>query len=64
VVGSFAFAYINEHVVHANPLLGSLGSVVLFLLWIYLMVLVILLGAHINVQLEEHKAGGTRVDKR
>lgn len=64
VVGSFAFAYITEHVVHANPLLGSLGSVVLFLFWIYLTVLVILLGAHINAQLEEHTAVDTRAEKR
>jgi len=64
VVGSFAFAYVTEHVVHTNPLLGSLGSIVLFLFWVYLTVLVILLGAHINAQLEEHTAVDTRAGKR
>jgi membrane protein len=37
---------------HLNPLLGSLGSVMIFLFWCYLTVLAILLGAHINAGLE------------
>jgi membrane protein len=46
--------------VHVNQLLGSLVSVVLFLFWIYLTVFVILLGAHINAELEQHTAFDTR----
>ena len=55
VLVSFAFSYFAAHFTHVNPLLGSLGSVVMFLFWCYLTVLVVLLGAHINAQLEEHR---------
>jgi membrane protein len=50
--GSFTFAWLATNAVHANPLLGSLGSVMLFLLWTYLTVLAILFGAHIDAELE------------
>lgn len=62
VVGSFVFAYVAGHIVDANPLLGSLASVVAFLFWIYLTVLVVLLGAHINAELEHHTVSDTRAE--
>ena len=62
VLGSFAFSYFAEHFVRANPLLGSLGSIVIFLFWTYLTVLVVLLGAHINAELEQHTVKDTSAD--
>ena len=56
VVGSFFFSYYASQYAHFNPLLGSLGAVTIFLLWSYLNVLAILLGAQINAELER-KAG-------
>ncbi len=52
VVGSFLFSYYASQYTHFNPLLGSLGAVTIFLLWSYLNVLAILLGAQINAELE------------
>jgi membrane protein len=52
VLGSFVLSYYTSRFNLFNPLLGSLGGVTLFLLWTYLNVLAILLGAHINAELE------------
>lgn len=59
VAGSSLLSYYAAHVAHLNPLLGSLGSVVLFLFWTYLTVLAILLGAQINAELERHTTRDT-----
>jgi len=59
VAGSSLLAYYAAHVTRLNPLLGSLGSVVLFLFWSYLTVLAILLGAQINAELERHTTRDT-----
>lgn len=53
ILGSYGFAYFVDRFVPMNPLLGSLGSVMMFLLWTYFTVLVILLGAYINAELEK-----------
>lgn len=54
VAGSVLLSYYTANYPHLNPLLGSLGSVMIFLFWCYLTVLTILLGAHINAELERH----------
>ncbi len=54
VVGSSMLSYYAGHYGGLNPLLGSLGLMVSFLFWCYLTVLVVLLGAQINAQLERH----------
>ena len=59
VTGSSLLAGYAANYTHLNPLLGSLGSVTLFLFWVYLTVLVVLLGAHINAELEQHTAADT-----
>jgi membrane protein len=59
VAGSSLLSYYAAHVTHFNPLLGSLGSVMLFLFWSYLTVLAILLGAQINAELERHTTRDT-----
>lgn len=52
--GSALLSFYAAHFTHLNPLLGSLGSVMIFLFWCYLTVLTVLFGAHINAELERH----------
>ena len=50
--GSLLFSYYASRFGQLNPLLGSLGAVTLFFLWSYLTVLTVLLGAHVNAEME------------
>jgi len=59
VAGSWLLSTYAAHVPRLNPLLGSLGSVMLFLFWTYLTVLAVLLGAQINAELERHTTRDT-----
>jgi membrane protein len=59
VAGSSLLSYYAAHVTQINPVLGSLGSVMLFLFWSYLTVLAVLLGAQINAELERHTTRDT-----
>lgn len=52
VVGSVLFSYYTSQFTRLNPLLGSLGAFTLFFLWSYLTVLVVLLGAQVNAEIE------------
>jgi len=52
VAGSLLFSYYTSQITHLNPMLGSLGAVTLFLLWSYLTVLTVLLGAQVNAEME------------
>ncbi|MEO8536347.1 MAG: YihY/virulence factor BrkB family protein [Betaproteobacteria bacterium] len=59
VVGSSALSYYASHWGQLNPLLGSLGMVMIFLFWCYLTVLIVLLGAQLNAELERHTESDT-----
>lgn len=59
VSGSSLLSYYTAHYTDLNPLLGSLGSMMIFLFWCYLTVLTVLLGAQINAELERHTAEDT-----
>jgi len=59
LAGSALLSFYAAHFTHLNPLLGSLGSVMIFLFWCYLTVLTVLFGAQINAELERHAGGGT-----
>lgn len=59
VSGSSLLSYYTAYYTHLNPLLGSLGSIMIFLFWCYLTVLTVLLGAQINTELERHTAEDT-----
>jgi membrane protein len=59
VAASSLLAYYTAHFTHLNPVLGTLGSIVLFLFWCYLTVLTGLFGAHINAELERHTTENT-----
>jgi membrane protein len=63
VAGSSLLSYYAAHVTQFNPVLGSLGSVMLFLFWSYLTVLAVLLGAQINAELERHTTRDTSAPK-
>ncbi|MEP6701620.1 MAG: YihY/virulence factor BrkB family protein [Betaproteobacteria bacterium] len=54
VAGSALLSVYASHYAQFNPLLGSLGMVMVFLFWCYLTVLIVLLGAQINAELERH----------
>lgn len=62
VSGSSLLSYYTAHFTNLNPLLGSLGSVMIFLFWCYLTVLTVLLGAQINAELERHTTRDTSAD--
>lgn len=59
VAGSSLLSLYAARYAHLNPLLGSLGSVVIFLFWCYLTVLTGLFGAQINAELERHTVQDT-----
>ena len=52
IAGTLAVSYYAAQYTRLNPLLGSLGAVVIFLFWSYLNVLTVLLGAQINAEVE------------
>ncbi len=59
VAASSLLAYYAAHFTHLNPIIGTLGSIVLFLFWCYLTVLTGLFGAQINAELERHTTEST-----
>lgn len=59
VAASSLLAYYAAHYTRLNPILGTLGSIVLFLFWCYLTVLTGLFGAQINAELERHTTEDT-----
>jgi membrane protein len=70
VIGSGAFSYYVSQFGNYEKTYGSLGAVVVFLLWLFLTAFVILLGAELNTEMErqtvrdttsgEPKAAGSR----
>ena len=58
VAGSSLLAYYAAHYAQFNPVLGSLGLVTIVLFWCYLTVVIVLLGAHINAELERRVGVG------
>ena len=54
VTGSALLSYYAAHYAQFNPVLGSLGLVMIFMFWCYLTALIVLLGAQINKELERH----------
>jgi len=64
VTGSALLSYYAAHYAQLNPLLGSLGLVMIFLFWCYLTALIVLLGAQINAELERHTDEDTGAGER
>ena len=63
VTGSALLSYYAAHYAQFSPVLGSLGLVMVFLLWCYLTALIVLLGAQINAELERHTEQETTADE-
>lgn len=59
VVGSVLFTIYVSNFGHYNKTYGSLGAVVVLLLWLYLSAFIILLGAEINAEMELQTAKDT-----
>jgi membrane protein len=56
LVGSLGFSWYANHVVHLDATYGSLGAVIGFMLWIWFSVLVVLIGAEFNAEIEHQTA--------
>lgn len=54
LIGSIAFSLYVSQVAAYDKQYGSLGAVVVLLLWLYLSLFAVLLGAEINAELEHH----------
>ena len=56
LVGSLGFSWYANHVVHLDATYGPLGAVIGFMLWIWFSVLVVLIGAELNAEIEHQTA--------
>ncbi|MDB5446937.1 MAG: ribonuclease [Phenylobacterium sp.] len=56
VGGSLAFSWYINHLAHYDVTYGPLGAVVGFMTWIWVSVMVVLLGAELNAELEHQTA--------
>jgi membrane protein len=61
LAGSIGFSIYTENFASYNETYGSLGAVVILLLWLYLSAFVILLAAEINAELERQTEADTTV---
>ncbi|MBP6877756.1 MAG: YihY/virulence factor BrkB family protein [Phenylobacterium sp.] len=61
LIGSLGFSWYLNNVAHYDVTYGSLGAVVAFMTWIWFSVMVVLLGAEINAEIEHQTAIDTTV---
>ncbi|MET0274719.1 MAG: YihY/virulence factor BrkB family protein [Phenylobacterium sp.] len=54
--GSLVFSWYLNHVAHFDVTYGSLGAVIGFMLWIWFSVVVVLIGAELNAEIEHQTA--------
>jgi membrane protein len=59
VPGSLGFSFYVDHFSHLGATYGSLGAVVGFMLWVWFSVMVALIGAELNAQVEHQTACDT-----
>lgn len=64
VVGSLGFQYYVNNFGHYAATYGSLGAVIILMLWLYLTGLVILIGSEINAIIEQYQPDGQRKSKK
>lgn len=55
IIGSVLFSYYVANFGNYNEIYGSMGAVIILLLWFYLTAYLVLLGAEVNVLLEEKR---------
>ena len=58
VAASLAFAWYTQNFDDYSSTYGSIGAVILLMLWLYIAGLAILIGSEINALIEHHAAGG------
>ena len=58
MLASVGFAWYVKHFGHFSATYGSIGAVIILMLWLYIAGLVILLGSEINALIEHHSSGG------
>lgn len=58
-IGSIAFSIYTANFGKYNQTYGSLGAIVVVMLWLYLTALAVLLGGEVNAELESHTAQDT-----
>ena len=56
VIASLGFSYYLEHFADYNATYGSLGAVIGFLIWTYISIYILLVGAEINAEIEHQTA--------
>ena len=56
LVGSLGFSWYVNNVAHFDVTYGSLGAVIGFMLWIWFSVMVVLIGAELNAEIEHQTA--------
>ena len=61
LIGSLGFSWYLNNVAHYDVTYGSLGAVVAFMTWIWFSVMVVLLGAEINAEIEHQTAIDTTI---
>ncbi len=61
VLGSMIFSVYTANFARYNETYGSLGAVVVLLLWLFLTALVVIIGAEINCELERQTARDSTV---
>jgi len=61
VIGSLLFSFYTANFASYNETYGSLGAVVIMLLWLFLTAAVVIVGAEVNAELERQTARDTTV---
>ncbi len=56
IVGSLGFSWYVNHVAHYDATYGSLGAAIGFMMWIWFSVMVVLVGAELNAEIEHQTA--------
>lgn len=54
--GSLAFSVYLNNIAHLDVTYGSLGAVIAFMLWVYVSVMAVLIGAELNAEIEHQTA--------
>lgn len=61
MAGSFAFSWYLNSFTHLGVTYGSLGALIGFMLWVWLSVLIVLVGAELNAEIEHQTACDTTI---
>lgn len=64
LLASFGFSYYAQHFATYNAMYGSIGAIIILLLYLYLSAAVLLLGAELNAVIEHHSREGKNPGER